>query len=437
MPKDLASWLSYIENLHPKAIAMGLDRANQVIAALKLQPNFKIITVAGTNGKGSTCAMLELAYTKAGYKVGCYTSPHLLRYNERVRINCKEASDAELCAAFAVIEAARVKANVALTYFEVGTLAAIWHFMQAEIEVAVLEVGLGGRLDTVNAFTPDCAIVTSIDLDHQEYLGDTREKIGAEKAAIFRPKIPAICGDANPPNSLLEYAKKIEAELFCIHQDFDYAANETGWEYQLNKQSVSYQLPFPALQGAYQLNNASCAVTAIELLQHALPVTHNVLAEALKEVSLAGRFQTISYSPHVILDVAHNPHAAIALAKNLKKIKTTNTQVFAVFAMLADKDIKGVVEAVGQQIDSWYIATIDHTRGAKAADLAKIVLEVNPNARTQMFDDVTLAYKQAHIQTETCMNQGENVKIIVFGSFFTVSAVMQICNNANNDTAGA
>lgn len=423
MPKDLAAWLSYIEHLHPKAIAMGLDRAKQVIAVLKLKPSFTIVTVAGTNGKGSTCAMLELAYTKAGYQVGCYTSPHLLRYNERVHINCKEVSDADLCDAFAVIEAARVEADVALTYFEVGTLAAIWHFMQAKIDVAVLEVGLGGRLDTVNAFTPDCAIITSIDLDHQEYLGDTREKIGAEKAAVFRPHTPAICGDANPPNSIIEYAKSINANLFCIHQDFDYVNNETGWQYQLNQHSLAkYHLPLPALPGAYQLNNAACAITAIEMLQQTLPVAHNVLADTMNAVSLAGRFQTISHAPHIILDVAHNPHAALALAQNLKKIKTANTQVIAVFAMLADKDIKGVIAAVSHEIDSWYIASIDHVRGAKATDLAKVVLEVKPHAKVQIFNDVGTAYQQ----TETCMNQGENVKIIVFGSFFTVSAVMQL-----------
>lgn len=427
MAKDLASWLSYIQNLHPKDIAMGLDRAKLVIAKLNLQPSFTIITVAGTNGKGSTCAMLELAYKKAGYKVGCYTSPHLLRYNERVRVNCIEASDAELCSAFAITEAARAEVDVALTYFEMGTLAAIWHFIEADIEIAILEVGLGGRLDTVNAFTPDCSIVTSIDLDHQEYLGDTREKIGAEKAAIFRPKTPAICGDENPPNSLLEYAKKIEANLLCIHHEFDCVVDKTGWEYKLNQhQSVSYQLPLPALQGLYQLNNASCAITAIELLQNKLPVTHIAISEAIEQASLAGRFQTLSQSPHIILDVAHNPHAALALAQNLKNIKKENTQVIAVFAMLSDKDIKGVIESVGQEIDNWCIGTIDHSRGAKAEVLASTVLDVYSNAKMQIFSNVASAYEEACKQAESCMSQGENVKIIVFGSFFTVSAVMQL-----------
>jgi len=447
--KDLTSWLSYIESLHPKSIAMGLDRVNRIIDRLQLYPTFTIITVAGTNGKGSTCAMLEQVYKNAGYQVGCYTSPHLLRYNERVRINSNEATDAELCAAFAVVDAARLEADdvtVPLTYFEVGTLAAMWHFMQANIDIAILEIGLGGRLDAVNAFEPSCAIVTSIDLDHQDFLGDTREKIGFEKAGVYRSSVPAICGDAEPPASLIAYAKQIQADLKCINHDFkpvigSAILDERVWQYQADGK-VIHTLPFPALQGSFQLNNAACAIAAIESLQSNLPVATAAIASAMRQVTLTGRFQTVSKSPWVILDVAHNPHAAHALAENLKASKTqreitssgknASGKTFAVFAMLADKDIQGVVEAVGKEIDTWYVASIDHVRGALATDLAAVITKVMPKANVKAFDNAAAAYLQACIDieagiaTETCIDSGENDKIVVFGSFFTVANVMQV-----------
>jgi dihydrofolate synthase / folylpolyglutamate synthase len=419
--KNLAQWLSYIESLHPKSIAMGLDRVKQMISRLQLHPKFTIITVAGTNGKGSTCAMLEQIYSNAGYQVGCYTSPHLLRYNERVRINKQEASDEALCAAFSTVDEARVDVNgdvISLTYFEVGTLAAMWHFMRAGVDVAILEIGLGGRLDAVNAFEPNCSIVTSVDLDHQEFLGNTRESIGFEKAGVYRTSVPAICGDANPPLNLVAFALKIKANFKQVHQDFDFTLeSEFSWRYSTGK--ATYQLPIPALMGAYQLNNAACAVCAVESLQSCLPVTSTHLASAMREVSLAGRFQTVSISPHVILDVAHNPHAACALAANLNVSRTSQGQTIAVFAMLADKDIQGVVQAVKDEIDLWYIAGIDNARGASAEDLAAIVSEVDSNAKFKIFQNANVAYQQA------CIDVGENDKIIVFGSFYTVASVMQ------------
>ncbi|MEI8363122.1 MAG: bifunctional tetrahydrofolate synthase/dihydrofolate synthase [Betaproteobacteria bacterium] len=438
---DLTSWLSYIESLHPKSIAMGLDRVNCIIERLALQPEFKIITVAGTNGKGSTCAMLEQIYKQAGYRVGCYTSPHLIRYNERVRVNGVEVLDAELCTAFSAVNAARVgdgNREISLTYFEVGTLAAVWHFMQANIDIAILEIGLGGRLDAVNAFEPNCAIVTSVDLDHQDYLGDTRESIGFEKACVFRPSLPAICGDTNPPASLVSYAEKIKANFKCIHQDFDYKLAGNEWQY-IQSGVVLHTLPCPALQGIYQLSNATCAVAAVELLQNSLPVPVAAIATAMRKVSLAGRFQRVSQSalnssrvyPQVILDVAHNPHAASALAQNLSAIKAQYSQAevgktFAVFAMLADKDVKGVVEAVRNEIDAWYVASIDHIRGALATNLASVIADIIPNASIKTFDNANNAYQQA------CIDMSENDKIIVFGSFFTVSSVIQLISDDSN-----
>lgn len=439
MPKDLSAWLSYIESLHPKSIAMGLDRVKQMITRLQLQPKFHIITVAGTNGKGSTCAMLEQVYKQAGYQVGCYTSPHLLRYNERVRLNCVEVSDEALCAAFAAVEAARTNGDseIMLTYFEVGTLAAMWHFIQSKLDVVILEIGLGGRLDAVNAFEPNCAIVTNVDLDHQDFLGDTREKIGFEKAGVYRQNIPAICGDANPPASLVQYAREIHADFKRSHQDFGYLLSNSEWQY-LDNGKVLHTLPLPALQGAYQLANAACVVAAVESLQVNLPVTSASIANAMRLVQLAGRFQTVRKSPWVVLDVAHNPHAAKALAENLKNTRTLNAEArqgktFAVFAMLADKDISGVIEAVKDEIDTWYVASIDHTRGATAVDLVLTIKAIAPKARIISFDSADDAYQQACIDIEVCKDAykdlGENDKIIVFGSFFTVSIVMQLLSN--------
>jgi len=438
MPRDLTTWLSYIESLHPKSIAMGLDRVRLMVDRLQLSPTFPIISVTGTNGKGSTCAMLEQIYKQAGYKVACYASPHLVRYNERVRVDGLEVSDEDLCAAFAAVDTARVDENnlvIALTYFEVGTLAAIWHFMQAGVDIAILEIGLGGRLDAVNAFEPSCAIVTSIDLDHQEFLGNTRDSIAFEKAGIYRPLVPAICGDANPPKSLTAYTQKVQANFMCIHQDFDYILNKHNWTY-LAEKKAKYSLPLPALHGRYQLNNAACAIAAVESLQSKMPVTIEAMINAMQRVTLAGRFQTVSINefPRVILDVAHNPHAAKALAENLNAIKTQNTnsrsgKTFAVFAMLADKDIKGVIEAIKDEIDEWYVASIDHSRGALAADLVNIIGRVAPKANVKVFNSVENAYLQARIDIEACIDLGENDKIIVFGSFFTVSAVMQLLSN--------
>ena len=437
MPDDLAGWLSYIERLHTKPIAMGLDRVKQIIDRIQLTPNYPIITVAGTNGKGSTCAMLEKIYSEAGYRVGCYTSPHLLHYNERVRVNGNEVSDKELCAAFSAIEAARLDTDdvpIALTYFEIGTLAAVWHFMQADIDVAILEIGLGGRLDAVNAFEPNCAIVTSVDLDHQDFLGDTREKIGFEKAGVYRQSVPAICGEANPPDSLIAHAKQIQANFKCIHQDFSYqsnleTANADAWQY-LSEGKLVYTLPLPALAGNFQLNNAASAIAAVESLQYCLPVTIGSIANALRQVALAGRFQTVSMSPWVILDVAHNPHAANALSGNLKAIQSQKPgKTFAVFAMLADKDIEGVVSAVKDDIDAWYIANIDHARGALAADLLAVIKKVAPSALVKVFSVAEAAYSQACHDIEACIDDGENDKIVVFGSFFTVSSVMQLLSD--------
>jgi dihydrofolate synthase/folylpolyglutamate synthase len=415
-PDTLQGWLQYIEALHPKSIAMGLERVQAVKQRLNLHLDSAVITVAGTNGKGSTCAMLEQVYLQAGYRVGCYTSPHILSYNERVRLMGHEATDADLCAAFARVEEAR--GDTPLTYFEFGTLAALCCFCEHALGVVILEVGLGGRLDAVNVVDADAAIITSIDLDHMDYLGDNRESIGFEKAGVYRAGRPAICADASPPATLLEQAESRQAELLCIHRDFDYQVEAGRWHYQWADFALR-DLPLPALAGDFQLANASAVLTAIQALRGKLPVNEQAIHTGLQQVHLAGRFDVRQSAPRVILDVAHNPHAAAALASNLRAQPNAG-RTLAVFAMLADKDIRGVVAAVHATVQAWYLADIPQLRGAKASQLLDVVTEVAPGSPVQICRTVAEAYRQA------CIDAGENDRIIVFGSFFTVADVMQL-----------
>ena len=393
---------------------MGLERVSQVKDRLKLKPLFPIITVAGTNGKGSTCAMLERIYHEAGYRVACYSSPHLLHYNERIRVGCKNAADDDLVLAFEAVEAARQ--DTQLTYFEYGTLAALWHFMHADVDVAILEVGLGGRLDAVNAFEPSCCIVTSIDLDHIEFLGNSRESIGFEKAGIFRSNVAAIYGDTEPPVSLLQHAKEVGASLKVITKDFNGELNGDAWIYHGPQLEIA-DLPLPALFGSFQLSNAACAITAIIELQSRLPVNDAAMVAGLENVKLAGRFQSFATTPPVILDVAHNPHAAQALAASLHSSRIAG-RTLAVFSMLADKDIAGVIKAIGNEINGWYVANIANVRGAPACQLADAIRLEHPESTIAAFDSVTDAYHQA------CLEAHENDRIVVMGSFFTVAEIM-------------
>lgn len=409
-PNSVQEWLVYIEDLHPKSIAMGLDRVKIVADRLQLTPNFPIITVAGTNGKGSVCAMLSQIYTAAGYHVGCYTSPHLNRYNERVNVDLALISDADLCLAFEAVEAARDK--VALTYFEMGTLAAMWHFCRANLDIAILEVGLGGRLDAVNIFDPACAIVTTIDLDHMDYLGETREKIALEKAGVFRADKPAICGDENPPAGLIRYATEIGANLQLINRDFQVKKTAQAWQYAAA--DICLPLPNLGLVGDFQLNNAACAVHAVQHLNSVLPVSPANIHEALGAVRLNGRFQQIHAQPEILVDVAHNPHAAKSLARNLQA-RPCSGRTLAVFAMLADKDIEGVVMALAPCIDAWFVADIHHPRGAKASNLQKLIIQNDAKSAVQLCTDVGLAMESAY------KNAAKNDRIIVFGSFYTVA----------------
>jgi len=414
MPNNLAEWLTYLETLNPKTIALGLERVAEVRQRLKLQPYFPIIIVGGTNGKGSVCAILESILHAAGYRVGCYTSPHLLEYNERVRVSKHPANDAELCAAFKKIE--KVRGDIPLTYFEFGTLAAVQMFIEQKVDVAILEVGLGGRLDAVNIFDADCAVVTSIDIDHTDYLGDTREKIAFEKAGIFRNGKVAVFGDGDMPEAIRAQAEKAGAELWRLGSEFGFTSHQGQWDFHGKKGNRS-ALPFPSLRGSYQLNNASAALAALDSLKNKLPVSMEAARRGMVEVALSARFQMIPGKPMLILDVAHNPHAARSLAKTLAALPP-GPKTYAVCAMLKDKDMAGVVAALKSQVDVWLVAGIDAPRGATADELGQVVGNEN-SERSKRFDTVTEAVNHAYNQA------GENDRIVAFGSFYTVAEVMR------------
>ncbi|MDD4912185.1 MAG: bifunctional tetrahydrofolate synthase/dihydrofolate synthase [Sideroxydans sp.] len=434
MLTSLADWLTHLESLHPKTIALGLERVAQVKQRLNLNPDFPVIIVGGTNGKGSVCAMLEAILHAAGYKVGCYTSPHLLDYNERVRIAKQQASDAELCASFEAIEEARcvgrasarqaavglkpdLQGAIQLTYFEFGTLAAMQCFIAHKVDVAILEVGLGGRLDAVNVFDADVSVVTSVDIDHVDYLGDTREKIAFEKAGIFRQGRVAICADTDVPQSLRTHAGDIGAELWCVGSDFGFAAHQGQWDYRSKLGSRS-ALPHPALRGAFQLHNASAVLAALDALKDKTPVSMEAVRRGLTEVELTGRFQFVPGKPQLILDVAHNPHAARSLAQNLANLPPAKT--FAVFAMLKDKDMAGVVQALDAQVDVWLVAGIDAPRGASATELSQVLKDAGVRGEVVVCDSITESLHEASKRVS------ENDRIAAFGSFYTVAEVMQV-----------
>jgi len=418
-PQNLPDWLRYLETLHPKAIAMGLDRVRAVYGRLGLALHCPIITVTGTNGKGSTCAMLEAIVRAAGYRAGLYTSPHLLRYNERVRIAGVEADDAALCEAFAAVEAARE--SVQLTYFEFGTLAAFWLFACSGLDLLILEVGLGGRLDAVNIVDADVSVLTSVDLDHMDYLGPTREDIGREKAGIFRPDRVAICAEPDPPRSVLDHAQQIGAKLSRIGVDFGYQAEGGQWQFWIRHHDGlkrRFGLPFPALRGTYQLANGSAALAALHALEGALPVSMGAVRQGLLEVELPGRFQVLPGRPAIVLDVAHNPHAARVLADNLLAMGYfPNT--FAVFAMYADKDARGTIAPLVSRIDRWFVAPLPGPRGGSACALATSLCDAGvPERAIAQFPSVETAFQVAWEQV------GEADRIIAFGSFLTVAAVL-------------
>lgn len=410
--------------MHPVAIDMGLERVATVGARLDLRFDCPVITVGGTNGKGSTCAMLESMLMQGSYRVGLYTSPHILDFNERARIDGHSVSDAVLCDAFTAVEA--VRGDVSLTYFEFTTLAILKLFADAKLDVVILEVGLGGRLDAVNIIDPDVAIVTSVDLDHQQYLGDTREKIGFEKAGIFRPQRVAICGDPSPPQSLVQHANVIGADLWLFGRDFNYSGDRQQWSYG-GRAVRRHALAYPSLRGANQLLNASAALAALEVLRDRLPLGAQEIRAGLVLVELPGRFQVLPGRPAVILDVAHNPHAAATLAQNLDQMGFF-PYTYAVFGAMSDKDVSGILSHLKDKIDHWYFCDLPLPRAASAESLASALAAAGFVAGSdgdgersiQCFGTPAEAYAAARDRV------GENDRIIVFGSFLTVAGVMAV-----------
>jgi dihydrofolate synthase / folylpolyglutamate synthase len=430
-PQTLEDWLAYIEGLHPKNIEMGLSRVHSVWQRVGLRFNCPVITVAGTNGKGSTCAMLESIYTQAGYKTAVYSSPHLVHFLERCRIAGQQADATEFIAACACIEKARAEndAEILLTYFEFTTLAFFVLMCQQGVDVAILEVGLGGRLDAVNMIDTDCAIITSIDLDHMEYLGNTREAIGFEKAGILRPGKPAVVGDPLPPASIAAHAKAVGADLWQMGVDFNYSGDPQQWGWSGRDAGATPEQPstrrysglaYPALRGANQLINASGVLAAVTALREKLPVTAQAVRNGFAFVELPGRFQIVPGQPTLVLDVAHNPHAVAALAANLDAMGFYPT-THAVFGAMADKDLAAMWPKVSPMIDQWYFTDLPTARAATA-----LALQTQWQAQNQRNDTASHTYSSPQAALDAAVAAASATdRIVVFGSFYTVGGVLQ------------
>jgi dihydrofolate synthase / folylpolyglutamate synthase len=409
---SLKGWLDWQESLHPLTIDLGLERVAQVYHALNpdcIKP--LTITVAGTNGKGSCIAYLEAIYRAQGYRVGAYSSPHILKYNERIKIDGKPVPDELICEAFARIES--VRGNTSLSYFEFGTLAALDIFRRSALDVQLLEVGLGGRLDAVNIVDPDVSLITSIGIDHVDWLGTTREAIGQEKAGIFRAKIPAIIGDCDPPNSLLQNALDKNAPLYCINKDFFFKKQTASWDWYAGPRHID-QLPEPGLKGEHQYRNASAVILAVELLAKSLPVSDMSIRSGLKNIKLLGRFQLINDKIPILLDVGHNPEAVKTLVDYLK-MTFPGKRIHAIFSMMRDKDIAGVIEIMNPVVYDWFFAPLANPRAATEPLMREIFSQSSVAHVSFGFAGFAEAFNAAKTQSL------ENDLLLVFGSFFLVS----------------
>lgn len=399
--RTLADWLAWQDSLHLSSIDLGLERIRQVAQRMQLleceQP---LITVAGTNGKGSTCAMLTQVLSLQGYRVGTYTSPHLLRYNERICIDAQPLADEPICAAFEAIDQAR--GDITLTHFEFGTLAAMYCFVQAQVDVIVLEVGLGGRLDACNLWDADVAIITSIGIDHVDWLGCSREVIGREKAGIMRAERPVICGDPQPPESIQAEAKRIGAQLWQLGRDFS-----------------TQDVPQPSLAGEAQHRNAACVVTALQQLNNRLKVSAENLQQGIQTTRLQGRMQQLQQAPELFVDVAHNPAAAIELASWLKN-NPSDGKTIAIFSILADKDINGVLAAIQDQIDAWYLVPLSGNRAVDVGYLQDKLQLMTTNAQIQTYPDFPSVWNVVRNVTQT------QDRVVAFGSFLVVSEMLEV-----------
>ncbi|CAG7857123.1 dihydrofolate synthase / folylpolyglutamate synthase [biofilm metagenome] len=408
----LNDWLSWQEQSHPLAIDLGLERVAQVYLALN--PNLVkplTITVAGTNGKGSCIAYLEAIYLAQGYRVGAYTSPHILKYNERIKINGHPVGDDSICSAFERIE--QVRGNTSLSYFEFSTLAALDIFSRSDLDIQLLEVGLGGRLDAVNIVDPDAAIISSIGIDHVAWLGETRESIGYEKAGIFRQSVPAIVGDPAPPATLMQVADAKQARFYEIGQDFGYKKYQNHWSWYYSEKFIN-NLPVPALSGEHQYRNASAVLLAVHLLADKLPVSESSIHAGLKNVQLSGRFQLINGTVPVLMDVGHNPEAVQTLVEYLNQ-HFPNRRIHAIFSMMKDKDIAEVLRIMKPLVYQWFFAPLINLRAATENLMREIFAQ-------QDIGNVSFGYTGfADAFTAAKQQAAPEDLVLVFGSFFLVS----------------
>jgi dihydrofolate synthase/folylpolyglutamate synthase len=420
MMRTLEGWLDYIEQQHPKSIELGLDRVREVAVRLRLgKPAKQVITVGGTNGKGSTVAFIEAVARAAGLKVGTYTSPHLLRYNERVRIDGREASDAELVAAFESVEAAR--GDTSLTYFEFGTLAALWLFQRSGLDLAVLEVGLGGRLDAVNLVDPDVAVITTVDIDHVDWLGNDRESIGFEKAGIARAWKPLVLGEIDSPSSVLRHAYAIGANAIRLGSDFFHeTVDEIHWRWR--DAGFGIELPIPTLAAPVQQANAATAIAALRALDIELP--DSALAAGVAAAMLPGRLQRFEVAgTPVIVDVGHNPQAARELAAWLQA-EPADGRTLAVFAALADKDVEGIVGALQDAVSQWFLAGLESVAGrGQSVDEFAARLANTAAVAGSRHASVSAALNAARVEADA----GD--RILVFGSFHTVAEALAVLHS--------
>jgi dihydrofolate synthase / folylpolyglutamate synthase len=415
--KTLQQWLDWCEQLHPVAIDMGLDRVKTVADRMNLRFDCPVITVAGTNGKGSTCAMLEAVLLQAGYRTGVYTSPHLVHFEERCRLHGESASAEVFADAFAAVEA--VRGDVSLTYFEFSTLAILHMMASAKLDVAILEVGLGGRLDAVNIIDADCAVITSIDIDHTAILGKDRESIGFEKAGIMRGGRPVIVSDPVPPQSVLDHAAALGSDIWLFGRDFNFSGDKQQWAWAGRDRRYS-GMAYPALRGANQLINASGVLAALDALRQSIPVTAQAVRNGLAMVELPGRFQIVPGQPVLVLDVAHNPHSVAALAANLDAMGFYPT-THAVLGAMADKDLLPMLQKVNPMVDKWYFTDLPLPRAAKAADLQQAWQA--QNTRT---DTSSSTHTDPMLALQAAIDAADPAdRIVVFGSFYTVGGVLR------------
>ena len=413
--QTLDDWLAWQTTLHAREIELGLDRISEVAKRLDLLDcPFPVITVAGTNGKGSTVAILSAILHHAGYKVGTYTSPHIIHYNERIRIGLRCVQDAQLCESFEKINQAR--GDISLSFFEFATLTALDVFHKNAVDVAVLEVGLGGRLDATNIIDCDLGFVTSIGLDHTEWLGENRELIGLEKAGIYRADTPSICGDIDPPDSIKATAADINAQLFQLNEDFSYQVAKSSWSFISDDYSL-HGLPLPNLSGEVQIRNAASVIMGLHCIKDKLPINTEAIETGLREVTLEGRFQRIVKDCEIILDVAHNYDSAKILSDNLIALPKPQKTI-AVFAVLSDKDVDGIVGLLHEHIDDWYISQVNSPRRMPLDQVEQSLMQQSSTTSVRKFDSVEAAYLQAQQEA----TKGD--RIIVFGSIFTVSEVL-------------